>query len=116
MTSGEGVDDRFERAWQHVEASWEDAAAHRQFLAFCSAEGALAEAGRRYRYVRDHHPERAGQADLQLNAVLGLAFASMDLAATSRARPRKPRALWVTVGVVLTLVGFVALRVLGALR
>ena len=112
MTSVEAErDDPFERAWQKVEERWVDDAAHRQFIAFCSAQAALAEAGRRYRQVQERDPERRDQASQRLNAILGLAFSTLELARPSAA-PRRSKLFWMVCGVCVALLGYALLSVL----
>ncbi len=95
MTSSE---DPLERAWTELEGAWDDDAAHRRFIALCSARGALAEAGRRYREVQERDPMRRDQAARRLDAVLAAALSSLE---TGRARPkpRRSRLFWAACGV-----------------
>lgn len=72
-----------------MEAAWADEAAHRRFIAFCGAQGALAEAGRRYRTVRETDTARAEQAKRWQDAVLAAALQNMHL---TRAEPEPPAA------------------------
>lgn len=112
MTSVEAQnDDPFERAWQKVEERWGDDAAHRQFIAFCSAQGALAEAGRRYRQVQEHDPARRDQAGQRLHAILGLALSTLELA-RPRAAKRRSKPFWMVCGVCVALLGYALLSVL----
>ncbi len=97
-------DDPFERVWRDVEARWADPAAHRKFIAFCAAQGALSEAGSRYRVVREKDPARAEQARRGADAVLAAAMQSMHLARTT---PEVPRSL--------KLMGWVSLAISGIL-
>jgi hypothetical protein len=71
--------DAFESLWQRLEASWEDDSQHRKFIAFCASQGALPEAGRRYRRVRDESPERRKQAERWIDAVLAAAVQNLQL-------------------------------------
>jgi hypothetical protein len=109
MTSaGSGPEPSIARAAEALEARWQDDAAHRSFIALCSAHGALAEAGRYYRTVRDRDPARRQEAERRLNAVLGAAIAGLDAQrAEARAarRPRKSRLFWLVCGVGLALLG-----------
>lgn len=112
MTSiGGGGDEPYERAWQEVEAEWADDAAHRRFIALCASRGRLAEAGKRYRQVCERDPARREQASARLQAVLGAAFATLDLS-RSRPAPRRSRLFWAACGLALGLCGFVLLAVL----
>jgi uncharacterized protein YfiM (DUF2279 family) len=111
MSSTGGDEAPYERAWQEVEAHWEDDEVHRRFLALCSATGALAEAGRRYRTVSERDPARRARAQARLDAVLGAAFATLDLARPAKVR-RRSRLFWAVCGLVLGLCGYVLLAVL----
>ena len=71
--------DPFEAVWQEVVSAWSDEAAHRKFIAFCASQGALAEAGKRYRRVREEDPDRAKQAARWIDAVLAAAMENMQL-------------------------------------
>jgi len=81
--------DPFAHAWREVEARWADDAAHRKFIAFCGAQGALAEAGRRYRTVRENDSARAEQAKKWQDAVLAAALQNMQI---TRVEPEPPAA------------------------
>ncbi len=112
MTSVEAErDDPFERAWQEVERRWSDDAAHRQFIAFCNAQGALAEAGRRYRKVQERDPARSAQASQRLHAILGVALSTLELA-RPRPAPRRSKLFWMVCGVCTALFGYALLSVL----
>jgi hypothetical protein len=92
-----GLDDPFERAWRDVEARWADDAVHRKFIAFCAAQGALSEAGRRYRAVRESDAARAEQAKRWTDAVLAAALQTMKHARVSPEVPRSFKLMgWVS--------------------
>ena len=110
-SSGARGGEPYESAWQKVEERWGEDEAHREFIALCSARGSLAEAGRRYRAVREADPLRSERANAQLNAVLGLAFATLD-GARSRPRPPRSKLFWIGCGVGLVLTGYAILAVL----
>jgi hypothetical protein len=109
-SQGDGAD-HFERAWETVERNWADGAVHRQFIAFCRAEQALAEAGRRYREVRDRDPSRREQASAQLSAVLAAALVSLDEQRPRRVA-RRSKSFWMVCGVGAALFGYALLTVL----
>jgi hypothetical protein len=75
-------DDPIEPAWQKVLEEWDDEAAHKKFLTLCSATDRLAEAGRRYREVRESDPERAEMASEQIDRLLGLAMQNLQVLKT----------------------------------
>ena len=60
--AGDVSEDPIEVAWREVEASWEDEAAHKRFLTLCQSFDRLADAGARYRAVREGDEERAEMA------------------------------------------------------
>ncbi|MEO0324110.1 MAG: hypothetical protein AAF447_14205 [Myxococcota bacterium] len=66
-------------AWAEVLAAWEDPGAHERFLALCEAMGAAAEAGARYRSVRDGDAERAADAQARLDQLVARALARLQL-------------------------------------
>jgi hypothetical protein len=100
-----------EGAWEAVERAWDDDVAHRRFIAFCSATGALAEAGRRYRELGDRDPTRRGRAQEQLGAVMGAAMLSLQ---NTREPPRvrRSRLWWAVCGACLAICGYAILSVL----
>ena len=100
-------DDPIERAWAEVEAAWSQPEAHKRFLLVCDSLDRLAEAGRRYRVVKDTDPERRAAAEKQVDALLGLAMTRVK---TIKTEPRKGRSRveWVGIGLAAVLL-FVAL-------
>jgi hypothetical protein len=86
--------DPFDAAFREVEARWGEEAAHRKFIAFCAAQGALAEAGRRYRKVREEDPARSEEARRRIDAILASAMQTMELT-RSDAKPPSNRLRWV---------------------
>lgn len=90
-------DARIASAWATLEADWANPEAHRRFLAFCGMQGALAEAGRRYREVRDHDPVRRDEAERWLGRVLASAVEQLSLTRTPRP-PKQRRMVWLMVG------------------
>jgi hypothetical protein len=103
--------DPFDAAWREVEGQWGDDAAHRKFIAFCAGMGALEQAGRRYRMVRDSDPARADEARRRIDAVLGAAIQRMDLTRAARPNPTR-RIQWVAFGLSLFFVLYALLSVL----
>lgn len=108
-----GGDDPFERAFRVVESAWDDDAAHRRFIAFCAAQSALGEAGRRYRSVRENDPARAERAKRWSDAVLAAAMQNMKLA---REHPEPPRTIkavgWLSLIISAVLIGYGVLALL----
>ena len=83
---GAALDD----AWQAVLSDWDDGGAHERFLALSDAIGAAAEAGARYRAIRDEDPERAEEAQRRLDQLVARALARMQGARTEVSpRPRR---------------------------
>lgn len=112
MTSAErGLAQRTERAWQRVEEHWADDAAHRHFIAFCAEQGALGEAGRRYREVVESDPARRAEAERRLGAVLGVAFSRLD-AARTYAPVRRSRTYWLGCGMSIAALAYALLALL----
>ena len=105
--------DPFESAWREVEAHWGEDSAHRKFIAFCAAQGALHEAGKRYRAVRDSDEARREDAKKRIDAVLASAFSSLDVLRDNR--PQAPKRLqWVAIGMCVFLVLYALFSLLRA--
>lgn len=86
------ADDPIDDAWGNVLADFSDEEAHRRFLALCAGLDRLADAGSRYRQVRDAaetdgDAAREAAARAQIDALLGLA---MQRLAPLRAEPPGP--------------------------
>ena len=105
--------DPFDRAFAEVEAHWDQEAAHRKFIAFCRVQGALAEAGRRYRAVRDGDPTRREAACRWIDAVLAAAMQNMEVLRTEKPR-RSKKLTWVVVAASVCLMLYTFLSVLRA--
>lgn len=84
-------------AWRKLEGDWANEDAHRRFIALCATCGALNEAGRLYRNVRDNDPTRADEAKRRLNGVMMAAVEQLSLARTPPASQPK-RIMWLIVG------------------
>lgn len=82
--------DAIEAAWRRVEDAWGDEKAHKAFLTLCASTGCLAEAGRRYREVRERDAARAEVAGAQIDRVLALAMENLS-AIKSEPQPRGAR-------------------------
>lgn len=99
-----------ETAFRELERNWVSDDAHRRFIALCAARGALGDAGRRYRHVRESDPARSDDAARRLQQVTAAALE--QLARTRSARPpRSRRAMWLMVGVC----GFIVIQAVLAL-
>jgi hypothetical protein len=105
--------DPFEAAWREVENHWTDDAHHRRFIAFCAAQDALQEAGRRYRQVRDTDPARREEAARRIDAVLAAAFQRIQ-ATRTEPKPRARRMQWVAFGLSAFFMVYALLSVLRA--
>jgi hypothetical protein len=100
MPSRSEATDVVESAWQRVLREWEDEKAHKAFLMLCASTGQLAEAGRRYRDVRERDPERAEVAKAQIDRVLGLAMQSLSTLKTEPTqRSARTKMLLIAMGV-----------------
>jgi hypothetical protein len=106
------ADDPIEVAWQKVEAAWDEDDVHRRFVALCESQGALAEAGRRYRAIRDTDPTRSAAAKKRIDYVLSAALRSMEI---TRTTPAAGKSVVRTVSVLVTL-GVVALALMALLH
>ena len=70
--------DVYAEAWTRVEAAWDDPDAHARFQALCAETGRLAEAGTRYRAVRESDPSRAEVASRQIDKLHALALTQLS--------------------------------------
>lgn len=95
-----------------MEAAWDDDDVHRRFVALCESQGALAEAGRRYRAVRDTDPARSASAEKRIDYVLAAAMRSMEVARTP---PAAAKSAARTVSIVVAL-SVVVLALMALLR
>jgi hypothetical protein len=93
------VSDPIETAWAQVLAEWADPAAHRRFLVLCQSMNRLAEAGKRYRAVRDGEPERRADAQKRIDEILTLAMATLAQTKSDPAPKRRPWMLIVAIGI-----------------
>ena len=100
-TGAEG--DPIEAAWAAVEASWESAEAHKKFLVLCDTLDRLAEAGQRYRKVKDTDPARRAEASKRIDELLGFAMARVRVDKVEPAKVRS-RIEWIALGVSIVLV------------
>ena len=100
-------DESIERAWAEVEAAWTQPETHKRFLIVCDSLDRLAEAGTRYRSVKETDPERRAMAEQQIDALLGLAMTRLKV---DKTEPRKGRSRveWIGIGLAAVLL-FVAL-------
>ncbi|MFN9812369.1 MAG: hypothetical protein ACK6CU_22360 [Deltaproteobacteria bacterium] len=96
--------DPIEAAWAAVEARWDSAEAHKKFLVLCDSLDRLAEAGQRYRRVRDGDPGRREEASRRIDELLGLAMTRVRV--VDRIEPAKVRSRieWVALGVSIVLI------------
>jgi hypothetical protein len=107
QSDGGAVDE----AWEELGRKWEDDAAHRRFVAFCSATGSLAEAGGRYRSVIESDPARAERARRQIGAVMAAALLTLE-GSREPVKVRGSRLGWVLCGLILAICGYGILSVL----
>jgi hypothetical protein len=98
-------------AFRELERDWASNDAHRRFIKLCAMHGALDEAGRSYRALRDADPARADEAGRRLNDVTQAAIEQLSLARTVRPATRGRRMMWLMVGVcgVVVIRAFLAL-------
>lgn len=81
--------DPLEVAWAELRGHWDDAAAHKRFLALADTLDRLADAGKRYRHVREHEPERAERAKQQIDALLVVAMGRMKIEKSDPPKARR---------------------------
>jgi hypothetical protein len=91
---GSGID----AAWRRLEQEeWTSDEAHRRFIARCALHGALDQAGRRYRAVRDADPTRREDAARRLDAVMAAAMEQLSQTRSPGPAPKR-RIMWLMVG------------------
>ena len=95
--------DPLDEAFAVVLADWDSDEAHKRFVVLAQTTGRLAEAGKRYRDLKDREPEKPG-LQKRLDALVAAALA--DLATRRPKRDDRPRqrVFWVAVGVTLMIV------------
>ena len=98
------MDEDLERAWSDVLAAWDDADRHKRFLALAETTDRLAEAGRRYREVKEHDPARRADAEKRIDEILGRAMARMKIIEQSEPKPSRSKLEWVAFGVSAALI------------
>lgn len=108
------VDDAIERAWRELtDERWDDDKAHQAFLTLCASTDRLAEAGRRYRAVREQDPSRGERASKQIDRILGLAMQSLSALKTEpQVKNVKLRMFLVATGMTLAFAAAAAWAVL----
>jgi hypothetical protein len=104
-------DDPIERAWADVEASWNQPEVHKRFLFVCDSLDRLAEAGRRYRAVKDGDPERRAVAEKQIDALLGLAMTRVK-ADKTEPRTGRSRVEWIGIGLAVVLLSVALIQLM----
>ena len=104
-------DDSIERAWAEVEAAWSEPEAHKRFLVVCDSLGLLAEAGRRYRAVKEGDPERRAVAEKQIDALLALAMTRMT-ADKTEPRTGRSRVEWLGIGIAVVLLSVALIQLM----
>jgi len=102
-------------AWEKVDRAWDDPDTHRRFIALCLSLGRLADAGTRYRRVRDTDAARRVEAERQIDAILAAATQRMLLERSAPAPDLRRRVrlltLLVTLGT-MALAAWLGLRAL----
>jgi hypothetical protein len=100
-SSAEG--DPIEEAWAAVEARWDSPEAHKKFLVLCDTLDRLAEAGQRYRRIKETDPARRAEASKRIDELLGFAMARVKVDKVEPAKVRS-RVEWIALGVSIVLV------------
>lgn len=102
-----GEADALEAAWRAVLDDWGSPDAHKRFLVLADATGRLAEAGKRYRAIRERDADEARRAEAarRIDEILSLAIVRVS-AATPRgeARETRSRIEWIALGVSAVLI------------
>jgi hypothetical protein len=98
-TSGDPIAE----AWAAVEASWDSPEAHKKFLVLCDTLDRLAEAGQRYRRIKENDPARRAEASKRIDELLGFAMARVKVDKVEPAKVRS-RVEWIALGVSIVLV------------
>lgn len=98
------MDEDLERAWRDVLAAWDEGGRHERFLALADVKGALAEAGKRYRAVRESDADRRAEAERRIDEILGRAMARMQLLEQREPTKARSRMEWVAFGVSAALI------------
>lgn len=94
------ADAAIEESWQRVLGAWDDDRAHEAFVVLCASLDRLADAGRRYREVRERDAARADRAKRQIDRILALAMQSLGALKTeSSPRSAKTKMFFVALGV-----------------
>lgn len=97
------MDEDLERAWDELLAAWDDADRHKRFLVLAESTGRLAEAGRRYRAMKDD-PARRAEAERRIDEILARAMARMATVERTDPAPARSRVEWIALGVSATLI------------
>lgn len=98
------MDEDLERAWQDVLAAWDEGDRHKRFLVLAEAKGALAEAGKRYRGVKESDAARRADAERRIDEILARAMAQMKLVEQREPTKGRSRVEWVAFGVSAALI------------
>ena len=98
------MDEDLERAWQDVLAAWGEGDRQKRFLVLAEAKGALAEAGKRYRAVKESDAERRAEAERRIDEILARAMAHMKLVEQREPTKARSRVEWVALGVSAALI------------
>jgi len=112
------TDDAIEAAWEEVLAQFDDEGAHKRFLTLAAGLGALGEAGRRYRAIRDDPDDpRADMASKQIDRLLGLAMQNLEPLKTPPTRKKhiKTAMFLIALGVSGTLIAHAVWSLLRAM-
>jgi hypothetical protein len=97
-------DDDLERAWSQVLGAWDDEDAHKRYVVLADATGRLAEAGRRYREIKEREPARRAIAERRIEEILGKAIAEMKVLERSEPGVARSRLEWIGLGVSVALI------------
>lgn len=96
-------EDALEAAWADVEARWDAPEAHKKFLFLADQLDRLAEAGRRYRAVRDADEARRVEASKRIDELFGYAMRRIQVERTPPSAGRS-RIEWIGLGLSVVLI------------
>jgi hypothetical protein len=78
-------------AWEAVRADWQSEARHAAFIELCAQQRRLPDAGALYRGVKEREPERAEQAERQLQRIMARALVMLAQQAPQPVAPNARR-------------------------
>jgi hypothetical protein len=90
--------------FERLLAAWDDPAEHKRFLALAATLDRLADAGKRYRGIRDGDPDKRATAEAQIDRLFGLAMEKLAATRTPPPPKQRPLLLWIALGLAAVLI------------